>query len=127
MEEINGLRIFNGTPHPITFWDEGWDGVVVVQSDATISAAVHESLVPSHIPGIEFVTTEFVGTDEGDGVVNSAQAAGADIIIGSIIAAQAFPGQVVAMVPCKGFERVPSAEKRMRWDKFTIFQKQESK
>ena len=43
------------------------------------------------------------------------------IIIGSIIAAQAFPGRVLAMVPAPGFERVPPAEKRMRDDKFTVF------
>ena len=42
-------------------------------------------------------------------------------IIGSIIAAQAFPGRVLAMVPAPGFERVPPAEKRMRADKFSIF------
>ncbi len=43
------------------------------------------------------------------------------IIVGSIIAAQAFPGRVLAMVHAPGFERVPPAEKRMRDDKFTTF------
>ncbi len=43
------------------------------------------------------------------------------VIVGSIIAAQAFPGRVFAMIPVKGFERVPPAEKRMRVDKFTTF------
>lgn len=45
----------------------------------------------------------------------------AEIIIGSIIAAQAYPGKVCAMIPAPGHERVPPAEKRMRTDKFTIF------
>jgi len=42
------------------------------------------------------------------------------LLIGSIIAAQSYPG-VLAMVPAPGYERVPPAEKRMRPDKFTIF------
>jgi hypothetical protein len=43
------------------------------------------------------------------------------IIVGSIIAAQAFPGRVYATIPAPGFERVPPAEKRMRDDKFLVF------
>ena len=43
------------------------------------------------------------------------------IIIGSIIAAQAFPGRVFGMTPVPGFERVPPADKRMRNDKFVTF------
>ena len=43
------------------------------------------------------------------------------IIVGGIIAAQAFPKRVLAIVPVEGFERVPPAEKRMRDDKFTVF------
>lgn len=42
-------------------------------------------------------------------------------VVGSIIAAQAYPGRVVAMTPVPGFERVSPAEKRMRCDKFTTF------
>ena len=43
------------------------------------------------------------------------------VIIGSMIAAQAFPGRVCAMIAAAGFERVPPDQKRMRDDKFTIF------
>ena len=43
------------------------------------------------------------------------------LIIGSIVAAQAYPGQVVAMTPAPGYERVPVDQKRMNPDKFTIF------
>lgn len=42
-------------------------------------------------------------------------------IIGSIIAAKAFPGVVFGMTPAKGFERVAPAEKRMNPSKFTTF------
>jgi hypothetical protein len=43
------------------------------------------------------------------------------MIVGSIIAAQAYPGSIKAMIPCEGYERVPPTEKRMRPDKFTVY------
>ncbi|GAH77449.1 unnamed protein product, partial [marine sediment metagenome] len=43
------------------------------------------------------------------------------IIIGSIISAQAYPGEVFAMTPAPGFERVPPDQKRMNPFKFTMF------
>lgn len=46
------------------------------------------------------------------------------IFIGSIIAAQAFPEKVVAMIPVPGYERVPIDEKLVRSDKFAIFPKE---
>jgi hypothetical protein len=44
-----------------------------------------------------------------------------NVVVGSIIAAQAYPGLVVAMTPAPGYERKPPTEKRMRPDKFTVF------
>lgn len=46
------------------------------------------------------------------------------IFVGSIIAAQAFPEKVVAMIPVPGYERVSRDEKLVRSDKFTIFPKE---
>jgi hypothetical protein len=72
--------------------------------------------------GVELVKTRFVAdpASEQDLAALEAKNPGS-IIVGSIIAAQAFPGRVLAMVPAPGFERVPPAEKRMRDDKFTVF------
>ena len=41
------------------------------------------------------------------------------IIIGSMLAVQAYPNSVFGMVPVQGFERVPPDQKRMRTDKFS--------
>jgi len=71
--------------------------------------------------GTEFVHTVFTGDTAGTEIISRARAMGADIIVGSIIAAQAYPGQVVALMPAKGYERRPPSEKRMRADKFTVF------
>lgn len=121
----NGITVFNATPHSITFWDGEWATPIVVPSDAVVSAAVSEK--PCNAAGwvtrgIEFVTPAFKRTAAGQVTVKAAYQAGADLIIGSIIAAQAYPGQVVAMVPAPGYERVPPAEKRMRPDKFTMYE-----
>ncbi len=43
------------------------------------------------------------------------------IIVGSMIAAQAYPGRVFAMVPLPGFEREASDKKRMNPRKFTVY------
>lgn len=122
----NGVKIFNATPHVIRFWREDWDEPVEVEPDEIISAKVVESVEPKpnaiycDLPA-EFVVTKFVGTDEGHRIVRDAYRTGADLVVGSIIAAQAYPGQVFAMTPAPGYERRPPAEKRMNPDKFTVF------
>lgn len=116
----NGVTVFNATPHVIRFWSENWDGPVEVEKDFVVSAKIEEQVV------LEFehhslVSTEFVPDDVSWNVIARAKDEGAHVIVGSIIAAQAYPGAVMAMVPCAGYERVPPAEKRMRADKFTVF------
>lgn len=123
----NGLNVFNAPPHPITFWCEDWDGVVIVESDEIISAVPEEKPhgCLQHWPyreNVWFVETVFAGNESGRDIIKRAKKSGADVIVGSIIAAQAYRGDVAAMIPCEGYERVPPAEKRMRPDKFTIYQ-----
>lgn len=119
----NGLEVFNSTPHVIRFWDPGWPEPIEIEPDKIVNARINESVVDEPVPptGVTFVTTEFVGNTEGDAVIAQARESGANLIVGSIIAAQAYPGLVFAMVPCEGYERVPPAEKRMRPDKFTTY------
>jgi hypothetical protein len=138
----NNVTVFNATPHNITFqcpmcegaeYDAergylcpGCDGaeVIVVTSDEVISASIEEMAMGSRKYSgslVEFVRPEFVANKAGLKTIEAATAAGADVIIGSVIAAQAYPGKVMAMVPALGFERVPPAQKRMRTNKFTCF------
>ena len=126
MKELpNGLKVFNGTPHIIRFWKEGWDKPVEVAPDFIISAKVNECSLGVREMGdgaeVELVSVGFSQTTEGKLAIEDAKSLGADVIVGSIIAAQAYPGKVVAMVPAPGFERVPPAEKRMLPDKFTVY------
>jgi len=123
----NGVTVFNATPHDITFWREGWADVVVVAPDTVINATPTEQPVSCVQVGnadwenVWFVKTVFLPNDVGFATIARAYEMGADVVIGSIIAAQAYPGKVAAMIPCVGFERVPPAEKRVRPDKFTVF------
>lgn len=125
----NGLKVFNGTPHVIRFWREGWDNPVGVSPDEAINASITEERVarPSTVSDNAlfqepmFVTTKFEATEDGKTIIERAIKNGADVIVGSIIAAQAYPGKVVAMTPAPGYERVPPAKKRMNPDKFTVF------
>jgi hypothetical protein len=66
--------------------------------------------------GLTFVRTKFQPDPESEKNLSRIETLypGA-IVIGSILAAQAFPGRVKAMVP------VPPDQKIMRADKFTIF------
>lgn len=113
------MKIFNSTPHAITMQD-GEGNAVSIPSHRIINAKPVETRV-GFINGIEYVKTQFVGDDAGRQIIAQAKADGYDIVVGSIIAAQAYPGEVVAMVPAPGYERVPPEQKRMRMDKFTVF------
>jgi hypothetical protein len=128
MKQIqSGQVIFNSTPHAITFWDTAT--IVIVPPDTVINAQVEEQetgkvLYSPNGSVTGFVKTAFVPTEEGRETIRSVrESEGGDavIIVGSIIAAQAYPGEVVAMTPAVGFERVPPAEKRANPFRFTVF------
>ncbi len=115
-------KIVNTTPHPVRF--QSMDGVVyeVPPCGVVISATPVEEFVGYHPSSAELVRTRFVSSPEAEEALVRLEAENPGaVIVGSIIAAQAFPGRVLALIPAEGFERVPSAEKRMRDDKFTVF------
>lgn len=120
----NGVVVINTTPHPITMKDVDGQLLIVPTSGLLLNGKAEETVVDDL-----FVTTKFNGTEEGlqtiDKIKSWHKAMHLEdyrlVIIGSIIAAQSYPGQVAAMCPVEGFERVPPAEKRMRCDKFTIY------
>jgi hypothetical protein len=114
------VGVINVTPHSITF---EWDGepVNVSTSGVVINATPQETVIEERF-GATLVRTVFVGNDDSErDLMALRRRFPRALLVGSIIAAQAYPGQVVAMVPAPGFERVPPADKRMRPDKFTTF------
>lgn len=117
---IKGRRYVNTTPHPINFGYE--DNVIVLPCSGHVINAQAQEVTVIEDNGVEYVTTQFVRNEEGENLIKKIKEVYPDaIIIGSIIAAQAYPRKVVALTPCKGYERVAPSEKRMNLDKFTIF------
>ena len=115
----NGVSVINVTPHPIRFQD-GDELVEVEPSGVIINARIEERVVKEGVPML--VTSTFKPDKDSEEALSKIEKEHPGVlVVGSVIAAQAFPGRVVGMVPVEGFERVPPEEKRMRSDKFTIF------
>lgn len=115
----NGVRVVNVTPHSIRFQD-GDELVEVEPSGVVINARIEEEVVKEGVPML--VTSTFKPDKASEEALSKIEKEHPGVlVVGSVIAAQAFPGRVVGMVPVEGFERVPPEEKRMRSDKFTIF------
>lgn len=118
----NGVCVLNTTPHPLTMQDTNGE-LVTVPTTVLINAKAEEKAVNDL-----FVTTVFVGTPEGKEIIRDIERTYREtgctdrlVIVGSIIASQAYPGKIVGMCPVPGYERVAPSEKRMRCDKFTVF------
>lgn len=118
----NGVAVVNTTPHPITFQD----------GDDTVTVSASQELLLNAVPAEQavddlLVKTSFSGSSEGMKIIDAIQGtpmpegARRRLIVGSIIAAQAYRGLVVAMTPAPGYERVAPAEKRMSISKFTVY------
>jgi len=118
-QRSNKMKNFiNTTPHPITFRNADGTEFTVAPCGFLLNATPKETDAGEK-NGVRFVRTTFETEKKGLEWLEK-QPADA-LIIGSIIAAQAYPGRVLALTPAKGFERVPVNEKRMNPDKFTIF------
>lgn len=118
----NGVCVLNTTPHPLTIQDVSGE-LVTVPTAVLINAKAEEKQVNDL-----FVKTVFVGTPQGtetirdiEGTFMKTKCSDKLVIVGSIIAAQAYKGKVVGLCPVPGYERVAPSEKRMRCDKFTVF------
>lgn len=118
----NGVCVLNTTPHPVTMQDVDGE-LITVPTSILVNARVEEKQVNDL-----FVESVFIGTPEGKEVIRDIEGTYREtgcpdrlVIVGSIIASQAYPGKVAGMCPVPGYERVAPSEKRMRCDKFTIF------
>ena len=126
------MRIINTTPHPITFLFPDGHEETIQPCGFLLNARAEEREVYAYRPthqGEEFrlavVETRFIPTREGEAwrekIENEIdEGKECTFIVGSIIAAQAYPG-IFAMIAAPGYERVPPDQKKMRADKFTVF------
>ena len=119
IKEFEGVRVINTTPHPVNLKSEKTGEEYLLENSGVLINASTAETVVGRCGEVEFVKVEFKGNPEGEAALGTIP--DGVIVVGSIIAAQAYPGRVVAMTPAKGFERVPPAEKRMNLFKYTIF------
>ena len=105
----NGVVVVNTTPHSVTLQDIGGTLKQVPQCGVLVNAKAVETQVNDL-----YVSTSFCGNEAGQQTIAGIKRWFEEVknpgerlvILGSIIAAQAYPGDVVAMVPVPGYERV---------------------
>ncbi|OHB14910.1 MAG: hypothetical protein A2605_02285 [Candidatus Zambryskibacteria bacterium RIFOXYD1_FULL_39_35] len=116
------MTIINVTPHSIRMQNAAGEVYEVPPCGTPINAKAMEVAEGKHRSGAELVKVVFTADTANTEALNKLEMENPDaVIVGSMFAAQAFPGRVVAMIAAAGFERVPPDQKRMRDDKFTTF------
>lgn len=116
------MKILNVSPHPLNFLAEDGQEFEVPPCGVVISATALDEPAGTHPSGVELVRVRFVASEEASALLDRLEQENPGaVIVGSMIAAQAFPGRVVGMIAAPGYERRPPAEKRMRPDRFTTF------
>ena len=103
--------------------------VIDIEPSGVVAQATIEEELYQAKQGIKFVTSQFVPNEKSNQEIAELEDElfytldYEPILVGSIIAAQAYPERVYGMVPVSGYERVPPDEKIVRSDKFTVFPK----
>lgn len=120
----NGIEVINVSPHPFVFLSDAGIETTVPASGIVISSSVEEEIASppegfTPPEGVTFQTPNFLGNEEAEEFLKNAPKG--VLILGSMIAAQAYKKRICSTVAYPGYERVPVAEKRVREDKFTIY------
>ena len=110
--------IINVSPHDMNFLDSNGKEVVIA-STCILNASAIEKVIKEK-DGITYVTPEFVPQKHLLPVLKELKAKGFKVC-GSLIAAQAYKGLVLALTPAKGYERAKWDQKKMALTKFTIY------
>lgn len=119
--KVDGLTIVNCTPHSINLEDRNGNLHSVEKSGITLKANPVERRVFANTD-YELVTTEFSPSEEGIQELSEIREQLPNaIIIGSIISAKAYSGDVCSLIPIPGYERVSPKEKRFFAFKFNVF------
>lgn len=118
--------IINTTPHKIIFIDAHGDEFTVEPCGILINAKAIEEEAGEFVnlpaSGVKKVKTSFTPDPVSELALRKLEEENPHaVIVGSVIAAQAFPGRVFGIIAAPGFERVPVEQKRMRCDKFVTF------
>lgn len=131
----SGVTIYNVTPHDLMLWydfgDEG-GGLFTVPSDGVVNVQSRRQTV-HHGKGYKLSRVTFVPTEAGDKLIEEIRkriSKGKEnaLIVGSVLAAQAYPEHIVSTIPVKGREiRKLSGQPRLVMaQRFNTFKQQET-
>jgi len=121
--KFNSNTYINTTPHNITLKSILTEEEFIVPVCGILINSKPQEITAGGQNSIKFVKTTFVSNPEDIAKINYLKQQYPNcIIIGSIIAAQVYPGKVYGMIPYPGLERVPVDQKKMQAEKFTIFE-----
>jgi hypothetical protein len=127
LQETN-TKIINTTAHPIHFRDRQDKDTIVEPCGLLLNAQSRDEIVEIRNweggeQAIEIVKTRYYPDSEGEKILAYLETTLDEpyLIVGSIIAAMAYPGRVLALIPLKGFERVPPSQKIALAHRFITF------
>lgn len=119
VEFSNGVKVLNTCNHDVTFQDG--EELISVPSAYLVNAKIEEEY-HSEEGSAQFVKIKYVPEEESKKFVNWFRKRNPDVLmVGSMIAALAFPEDIVVMTPVPGYERVRDGQKRKSIEKFTTF------
>lgn len=114
-------KIINLTAHPILFQNNEHKVYEVEPSGLVISAKPKEIICEDR-DGLVIIKKEFHPVPSRDLPFFQLKSEYPNaIFVGSIVTAQAYPGDIFALIPVRGFEKVPRTKRRYRDDKFLTF------
>lgn len=123
--EIGGKTLINVTPYDTDFMlgaNTKSQRIESLPPSGTKVSVLRQEPVDHEKDGTQFCKLQYVGTRGGDATIAEIKKQYPNaIIVGSLMAAQAYPGDVVALCPAEGYERVTASEKVYRLDKFIVY------
>ena len=116
-------KIINVTNHPITFyWPETGERHQVQPHGKSLRATLVRSVDSVHRSGAEIYTFDYLPNQEGRSLVDALIEENPDaVLVGSVVAAQAYLGDVYGIIPVNGSENLPPAERVFYGDRFSTF------
>ncbi len=120
---IGDIKVVNTTPHAITMVTNDLSTQVQVPvSGVLINATATTTPVDSGIAGVKYQKTQFIPDVNVLRTLKDFKSQYPDVVvIGSLIAAQAYPGLVAAMVAHPDYMRVAPQDKKMLIDTYTVY------
>lgn len=121
--QVGDISVVNTTPHAVCMVSSDCSlQTTVPVSGVLINAKAVTSQVDSGISGVKYQHTSFVADQDTMDTLKAFKTQYPDVvIIGSLIAAQAYPGLVVAMVAHPDYMRVAPQDKKMLIDTYTVY------